>query len=124
MKEAAMKYLTVVIAVVILGSALTRARGGEQRIIPQATVEQSLTGTVTCTGRVTHRYLCRRNQTLQSCTLACVEQGSKFVLMVADKPYVLDGNSSDIEGYAGGKATVIGLVSDGDIQVHRVSGAK
>ena len=74
------------------------------------TTEQSLTGTVTCTWRVTHLYRCGKNQTLQSCTLACVEQGSTFALLVGEKSYLLNGNSRDIARYAGGKATVTGLV--------------
>jgi len=83
-----------------------------------------MTGIVTCTGRVTQSYRCQRNQTLQTCTLACVELGSKYVLKVGDKVYVLNGDSSDLANYAGGKAAVTGFVSDNNIQVHSVSDVK
>jgi hypothetical protein len=53
-----------------------------------------------------------------------VEQGSEFALMVENKPHVLEGDSRKFEDYAGGKATVTGLVTLNRIEVHRVSNTK
>jgi len=111
-------------AVVILGSVLAIAQEGARQAALQPVVEQSLTGTVTCSGRITHRYTCQRNQTQQTCTLACVQQGSDFVLMVGDKPYTLAGDYRGLERFAGGKATVSGLVSSDRIQVQTLADAK
>jgi hypothetical protein len=114
-----MKTLTLLVAVVALTSAFAMAED------LQTAGKQNLTGTVTCEGRITHRYTCQRNQTLQTCTLACVQQGSKFVLMVGDKPYLLEGNSRELEAYAGGKATLTGVaVNDRIIEVETASSAR
>jgi hypothetical protein len=118
------KYLTVVVTVLMFGSVLAFGQREAAQSASQTKVEQSLTGTMTCEGRITHTYICQRNQTQQTCTLACVERGSQFVLSVDDTPYVLEGNSRKIEGFAGGKATVTGLVTRNHIQVHTVSDAR
>lgn len=124
MQTIAVKHLVLVASVVMLGSVLAIAQSEGTQAAFQTAAEQSLAGTVTCTGRITHQYSCQRNQTLQSCTLACVERGSRFVLLVGEKPYILEGNSRNIGGYAGGKATVTGLVSDGHIQVRSISNVR
>jgi hypothetical protein len=112
MNNVRVNRLSLVATVVVLGSALAMA---------QPPAEESLTGTVTSTARITHQYTCQRNQTQQTCTLASVQQGAQFVLLVGDKPFVLEGNRHMMEGYAGGKATVTGLVANGHIQVRSVS---
>jgi hypothetical protein len=78
---------------------------------------QSFVGTVSCSAQVTHRFVCGKAQTLQSCTLACVQQGSPFVLVVQDTSYLLEGNAHEIERFAGGKAMVTGLASHDSIRV-------
>jgi len=117
MTNNAVKQLTLVVAVVALASAFAMAQS-------QASGEGSLTGTVTCEGRITHRYTCQRNQTQQTCTLACVQQGSRFALLVGDKSYLIEGDSRALEAYAGGKATLTGLVAEDRVQVQMVSNAK
>jgi uncharacterized membrane protein YcgQ (UPF0703/DUF1980 family) len=121
MNKIRVSQLSVVAALVVLGSALAMA---QQATASNNGMEQSLTGTITSTGRLTHQYSCQRNQTLQTCTLASVEQGSQFVLLVGDNSYVLEVSRHMIESYAGGKATVTGLVSNDHIYVHAVSKAK
>jgi len=116
MPNKTVKNLSLVVTVVALASALAMAQS-------QAPVRQSLTGTVTCEGRVMHHYTCQRNQTQQTCTLACVQQGSSFVLMVGDKPYLLEGDSRDLRAYAGGKATVTGVAMNDRIEVQTASNA-
>jgi hypothetical protein len=124
MRTITVKHLVLVATFVMLGSALAIAQREVLQGALPSTTEQSLTGTVTCTGRLTHQYSCQRNQTLQTCTLACVQRGSQFVLLAGDNPYILEGKSRDLEGYAGGKATVTGIVSNDHIQVHTVSNPK
>jgi hypothetical protein len=119
MTSKAVKHLSLVVAVVALASAFAMAQSAQS----QAPVGQILTGTVTCEGRVTHHYTCQRNQTQQSCTLDCVQQGSMFVLMVGDKPYLLEGDSRDLRAYAGGKATVTGVAVNDQIEVQTASNA-
>ena len=123
MDKIRVNQLSLVAAVVVLSSALAMAQPPTVTASNDA-VEESLTGTVTSTGRISHQYSCQRNQTLQTCTLASVQQGSQFVLMVGNKPFVLEVNHHMIEGYAGGKATVTGLVSNNHIQVRTVSNPK
>jgi hypothetical protein len=123
MNNIRVNQVNLVAAVVVLSSALAMAQPPTVTASNDA-VEESLTGTVTSTGRISHQYSCQRNQTLQTCTLASVQQGSQFVLMVGNKPFVLEVNHHMIEGYAGGKATVTGLVSNNHIQVRTVSNPK
>ena len=122
MNNIRVNQLSLVAAVVVLSSALAMAQ--PPTVTASNDAVESLTGTVTSTGRISHQYSCQRNQTLQTCTLASVQQGSQFVLMVGDKPFVLEVNHHMIEGYAGGKATVTGLVSNNHIQVRTVSDPK
>jgi hypothetical protein len=117
MPNKTVKLGALVGAVVALASGLAMAQS-------QTFVQQTLTGTVTCEGRVTHQYTCQRNQTQQTCTLACVERGSHFVLLVGDKPYLLEGDRRDLEAYAGGAATVTGVAVNDHIEVQAASNAK
>ncbi len=118
MPNKTVKNLTIIAAVVVLASMFAMAQSA------QSQAPMNLTGTVTCEGRITHLYTCQRNQTQQSCTLACVQQGSRFVLMVGDKPYLLEGDSHDLRAFAGGKATVTGVPMNGQIEVQTASNAK
>jgi uncharacterized membrane-anchored protein len=78
---------------------------------PQAAAEQqSLTGTVKCAAQAAGHYTCRRNQTLLTCTLACVAQGSSFVLQTRDKTYFLAGDERQLEQFAGGKTDLTGHI--------------
>jgi hypothetical protein len=117
------KNTTLAVAVVMLGSVLATAQQGASPIVVQPVVKQSLTGTVTCSARITHQYVCQRNQTQQSCTLACVQQGSDFVLMVGDKPYTLEGDRRSFERFAGEKATVVGVVARDRVHVQTTANA-
>ena len=124
MLNTTVKNMSLAVAFLMLGSVLAIAQQGAPQVSLEPVVERSLTGTVTCSGRITHHYVCQRNQTLQSCTLACVQQGSDFVLMVGNKPYSLEGDRSSLERFAGRTATVAGLVTNDGIHVQAVSNAK
>ncbi len=124
MQNISVRRLTLVTAFVVLGAMFAIAQRAELQTVPPLSVERSLTGTVNCAARVAHRYTCQKNQTLQSCVLACVERGSEFVLMVGDQPYILQGERHVLEHYAGGKATVNGTVTGDCVQVRSVPDAK
>jgi hypothetical protein len=83
--------------------------------------QTTLTGTVTSASIVNHQCSRYRADTLQSWTLRCVQNGSAYVLKVGDTVYPLAGNSKDLEHFAGGKATVIGVPMENGIQVMAVS---
>ncbi len=59
------------------------------------------------------------------CTRSCVNQGSKFALVVGDKVYTLEGgDKATLDKLAGEKAAVTGTVEGKTIQVKSVSAAK
>jgi hypothetical protein len=115
-----LKVVTAMGASVLLGSSLMMA----QQPVAGSATDESITGAVTCQWRATHLYQCRRYQTLQTCILNCVQQGSKFALATGDKLYALDGSYQQLAPYAGGEATVTGLVArnavDDSITVHAI----
>jgi hypothetical protein len=82
---------------------------------------RTVTGTVTCAARLNHQYTCRRYDTLQSCTLNCVQAGSKYALAVDGASYLLQGDPKALERFAGGKATVSGSLIANEIQVGSVT---
>jgi hypothetical protein len=106
-----------VAAVVLLSTMLALAQpntlSGSEAAMNSGS-HQTLTGTVTCAARISHQYSCRRYDTLQSCTLSCVQTGSNFVLMVGNEPYLLQGDRKELEHFAGGKASVSGMLLGGD----------
>jgi hypothetical protein len=124
MTKSKMKRI-ISVAAVLVSSAIFAvaepANAGNDQAVPSSATAQSFVGTVSCSWRVTHQYACGKAQTLQSCTLACVQQGSPFVLVVNDKPYLLEGNAHQFEHYAGGKAMVTGTVSGNTITVNTIA---
>jgi hypothetical protein len=114
--------MAVVVSSAIFAIAESANVANDQTVPNTAT--QSFIGTVSCSGLFTHRYACGKTQTRQSCTLECVQQGSPFVLVVQNTPYLLEGNAHEIEHFAGGKAMVTGLAARGRIRVETISNAK
>ena len=125
MTSAMLKNVGAIVAIVILGASLSMAQQNDLRSTSDPAMTQSVTGTITCEWRVTHLYQCRRYQTQQTCTLDCVQQGSRFSLVAADSFYRLDGDHHLLERYAGGKATIMGAITrnstDGTLTLHAVS---
>jgi len=69
-------------------------------------LEKTLTGTISdaaCKG-----WHNRKGQTNYSCSLKCVEDGADYVLVVGKKVYILQGHRTELEKFAGGRATVTG----------------
>jgi len=73
-------------AMLVLTATMAAAQASSEQT-PQAVAEpQRLIGTVKCAAQAAGHYTCRRNQTLLTCTLACVAQGSSFVLQTPTRP--------------------------------------
>ena len=105
-------------AVLVLTATIAAAQAGSAQT-PQAVAEQqSLAGTVKCAAQAAGHYTCRRNQTPLTCTLACVAQGSSFVLQTRDKTYFLVGDERQLEHLAGGKAVLTGQITGSTFAVN------
>ncbi|QEE28589.1 hypothetical protein FTW19_11625 [Terriglobus albidus] len=78
---------------------------------------QSFTGTVTDS-------MCGTKHMMKDkpaeCTRACAKQGSDYALVVGTKVYILKGDKSQIDKFAGQKAMVMGKVSGTTIQVDSI----
>jgi hypothetical protein len=108
----------IIAAVLMLTAMIAAAQTGSAQT-PQAVADQqSLNGTVKCAAQASGHYTCRRNQTLLTCTLACVAQGSSFVLETGDKTYFLTGDEHTFEQLAGGKAMLTGQVVGSTLAVN------
>ena len=59
-----------------------------------------------------------------SCTRECVKGGSKYVLIVGDKVYTLEGHGADLDKLAGQKAKVTGDLKGETMTVANVAAAK
>jgi hypothetical protein len=58
------------------------------------------------------------------CARACVKSGSDYALVVGDKVYTLKGDKSQIDKFAGEKATVTGKANGEIIAVSAISAPK
>ena len=63
--------------------------------------------------------------TRYSCTLECVHhEGADYVLVVDDSVWILDGHASDLDKFAGGRASVTGRVEGSRVAVESVTAAR
>lgn len=65
-----------------------------------------------------------KDKSAAQCTRECVKAGSDYALVVGEKVYTLKGNKSEIDKYAGEKATVIGTEKNDTIAVSSIAAAK
>jgi hypothetical protein len=85
--------------------------------------DQTFTGTVS-------DIMCGAHHTMMpghpdaDCVRACVKAGTDFALVVGDKVYTLKGNKSDLDKFAGQRATVSGKLSGTTIQASSIAAAK
>ena len=81
---------------------------------------KTLTGIVTdskCKGRID-----RKAVTLSSCARQCTHwEGADYVLLVGDAVYVLEGHRDDLDKFAGGRATVTGMLNGNKLAVDTVT---
>jgi hypothetical protein len=104
------RRLKSIAAVLVLTATIAAAQTSSAQTPQAVAAQQSLAGTVKCAAQASGHYTCRRNQTLLTCTLACVAQGSSFVLDTGSKIYFLTSDERTFEQLAGGKAVLTGQV--------------
>jgi hypothetical protein len=100
----------IIVAVLVFTASIVAAQAASAETPQTVAEQQTLAGTVKCAAQASGHYTCRRNQTLLTCTLACVAQGSNFVLQTRDKTYFLAGDERQLEQFAGGNAVLTGQV--------------
>ena len=64
------------------------------------------------------------DKTEADCVRACVKEGSKYVLVDGQTVYTLDGDATEIDKFAGEKATVSGVLSGDTLRVATIKAAK
>src|SRR5437588_2964771 len=64
-----------------------------------------------------------KDKSAAECTRMCVKQGSDYALVAGKKVYVLKGNASDLDKYAGERVTVKGSVTGNTITAASVNAA-
>ena len=64
------------------------------------------------------------DKTDADCVRACVKDGSKYVLVDGKTVYTLDGVATQIDKFAGEKATVTGVLSRETLKVATIKAAK
>ncbi len=93
----------VTLASIILTSAIASAQSQELR----GTVTDSMCG---------NKHM-MKNLSAADCTRACVKSGSDFALAVGDKIYILKGDRTQLDKYAGAQVVVKGDVSGTTVTV-------
>jgi len=59
-----------------------------------------------------------KDRTAAECARVCVRHGARYALISGETVYLLDGNLSEMDHYAGQRAEVVGLL-DGDLLMVR-----
>ena len=59
-----------------------------------------------------------KDRTAAECARVCVRHGARYALISGESVYLLDGNLSEMDHYAGQRAEVVGLL-DGDLLMVR-----
>ncbi len=83
---------------------------------------QTITGTVTDAMCGAHHMM--QGKTPAQCTRECVKQGSDFALASGDKVYILKGDKSQFDKFAGQNVTIQGKVDGKTITVNSIAAAK
>ena len=65
-----------------------------------------------------------KDKSAAECTRECVKGGSDYALVVAGKVYPLKGDKTEIDKYAGQRATVKGTLDGNNINVQTITAAK
>lgn len=99
----------VTLASIILTSAIASAQSQELR----GTVTDSMCG---------NKHM-MKNLSAADCTRACLKSGSDFALAVGDKIYILKGERTQLDKYAGAQVVVKGAVSGTTVTVKDIKPA-
>jgi hypothetical protein len=91
-------------------------------VAASAQSSQAITGTVTDAMCGAHHMM--QGKTPAQCTRECVRQGSDFALASGDKVYILKGDKSQFDTFAGQSVTVKGKVDGKTITVDSIAAAK
>jgi len=83
---------------------------------------QAISGTVTDAMCGAHHMM--QGKTPAQCTRECVRQGSDFALASGDKVYILKGDKSQFDKFAGQNVTVRGKVDGKTLTVDSIAAAK
>jgi hypothetical protein len=83
---------------------------------------QTITGTVTDAMCGAHHMM--EGKTPAECTRACVKGGSDFALASGDKVYILKGDKSQLDKFAGQSVTIQGKVDGNTITVNSITAPK
>ena len=71
------------------------------------------------------RWKCATESTARpDCVRACIKDGSKYVLVADKTVYRLEGDTTQIDKFAGEKATVTGVLSGETLKVATIKAAK
>jgi len=65
-----------------------------------------------------------KDKSAAECTRECLKAGSDYALVVGDKIYPLKGDKTEIDKYAGQRATVKGTLDGNNINVQTITAAK
>ena len=93
---------------------------GAASLFGQAT--QTITGTVTDAMCGAHHMM--KDATAAQCTRACIKQGADFALASGGKVYILKGDKSQLDKFAGENVSVKGKVNGNTISVDSIEAAK
>jgi hypothetical protein len=87
-----------------------------------AQASQSITGTVSDAMCGAHHMM--KDATPAQCTRECVKQGSDFALVSGGKVYILKGDKTQLDKFAGENVVVKGKVSGTTISVDSITASK
>lgn len=65
-----------------------------------------------------------KDKSAAECTRECVKGGSDYALVVDGKVYPLKGDKTELDKYAGQRATVKGTLDGNNLNVQSITGAK
>lgn len=83
---------------------------------------QTFTGTVTDSMCGAHHMM--KDETPAQCTRECVRQGSDFALASGSKIYILKGDKSQLDKFAGESVVIKGTSNGNTITVNSITPAK
>jgi hypothetical protein len=93
---------------------------GAASLFAQAT--QTITGKVTDAMCGAHHMM--KDATAAQCTRACIKQGADFALASSGKVYILKGDKSQFDKFAGQSVNIKGTVRGNTISVNSIETAK
>jgi hypothetical protein len=91
-------------------------------VVASAQSNQAIAGTVTDAMCGAHHMM--QGKSPAQCTRECVKQGSDFALAGGDKVYILKGDKSQFDKFAGQNVTVKGMVNGKTITVDSITAPK